>query len=184
MTRPARPERAPQRQVAAQTVRARSPSPGPDRRAQVARGPGTLAPHPYRRSLLYEGQDGRRSSIAALPPYRSPALTSASLERKNREGYDGYQGERVSLPPLVNIERMADGYGPSKVSPTRRASRQYERTEAPTEADIRDRRAMLMEGRRWILGMLDDTTAMIRELDNATLGSSINNNNYGVGPVH
>jgi hypothetical protein len=43
---------------------------------------------------------------------------------------------------------------------------------------------MLMEGRRWILDMLDDTTAMIRELDNATLRPAMNGNSYGVGPVH
>lgn len=120
-----------------------------------------------------------------MPSYRTPALKSATLERQGREGYDGYQAERVSLPPLVNIERMADGYGRSKVSPTRRGSRQYDPSRAPTEADIRNRRAMLMEGRRWILDMLDDTTAMIRELDNAaTMRSAVNGSNYGVGPVH
>jgi hypothetical protein len=119
-----------------------------------------------------------------MPTYRSPALASATAQdRQGREGYDNFGRERVSLPPLMNIERMADGFGP-KVSPTRRASRQYNRTEAPTEADIRDRRAMLMEGRRWILDMLDDTTAMIRELDNATLRPAMNGNSYGVGPVH
>jgi hypothetical protein len=112
-----------------------------------------------------------------MSSYRSPALASATTyERQSREGYDSYPRERVELPPLVSIERMADGYGPSRVSPTRRASRQHERTEAPTEADIRDRRALLIEGRRWILDMLDDTTAMIREIDNATLRPAMNGN--------
>jgi hypothetical protein len=79
---------------------------------------------------------------------------------------------------------MADNYAPPQISPTRRFARQYDRPAAPSEADVRERRAMLMEGRRWILDMLDDTTAMLRELDNATVGPSMVHAKYGAGQVH
>ncbi|KAJ9114750.1 hypothetical protein QFC22_005626 [Naganishia vaughanmartiniae] len=38
-----------------------------------------------------------------------------------------------------------------------------------TEAEIQAKRALLVEGRRWIFSMLDETTAMLRQLDDASL---------------
>lgn len=38
-----------------------------------------------------------------------------------------------------------------------------------TEAEIQQKRALLVEGRKWIFSMLDETTAMLRQLDEASL---------------
>lgn len=38
-----------------------------------------------------------------------------------------------------------------------------------TEAEIQQKRALLVEGRKWIFSMLDETTAMLRQLDDASL---------------
>jgi hypothetical protein len=55
----------------------------------------------------------------------------------------------------------------------RRASihgdRLQERLVGVSEADIQQKRALLVEGRKWIFAMLDETTAMLRQLDEASL---------------
>lgn len=145
-------------------------SPSPPGKAPVPRTGAALASHPYRPNVF---DDSRRRSM----PYRTngmpPGPPSSTMDRFRREDLESMQ----RLPPLSTIERMADGYGQaprlSVHSPDRRMSRFAERpapaSEIPTEAEVRERRTLLVEGRRWILDMLDDTTSMLRQLDNATL---------------
>jgi len=182
--RPAPVERPVQRAVQPRAT-ARSPSSPPQRRVQMIRQTnGQTAGHPYQRPAAYDPSDVRRGSNASIRGYRAAPPSSAHPEGTRRDSYAGYADPRVALPPLSTIERMADNYAPPQISPTRRFARQYDRPAAPSEADVRERRAMLMEGRRWILDMLDDTTAMLRELDNATLGPSMVHAKYGAGQVH
>lgn len=42
-----------------------------------------------------------------------------------------------------------------------------------TEAEIQQKRALLVEGRKWIFSMLDETTAMLRQLDEASLHMNV-----------
>ena len=183
--RPAPIERPAQRAVQPR-VSARTPSPPPQRRVQMIRQTnGHTAGHPYQRPAAYDSNDLRRGSNGSnVRGYRAAPPSSAHVEGARRDSYAGYNDPRVALPPLSTIERMADNYAPPQTSPTRRFARQYDRPSAPSEADVRERRAMLMEGRRWILDMLDDTTAMLRELDNATPGPSMVHAKYGAGQVH
>lgn len=105
---------------------------------------------------------------------------------------------RLALPPLSSIERVSDHYRrdpachikepvslpaapsayrkhlpPHQMSQDRRPLVNGDRSHDPrgiiTEADIQQKRALLVEGRKWIFSMLDETTAMLRQLDEASL---------------
>jgi hypothetical protein len=139
--------------------------------------------HPYHRATAYDPNEQRGSNVS-LRSYRRGPPPSPHHQGPRRGSYAGFTEGRVALPPLSTIERVADSYAPSKLSPTRRLFRQSEPFEPPSEAEVRERRATLMQGRRWILDMLEDTDAMLRHLDNASRGPTMNNAKLVAGQIH
>ncbi len=78
----------------------------------------------------------------------------------------------VSLPPISDLERIAGSYAPyytrhSTTYGERRRSEANRIDGRPliTEEDIRQSRQALLEGRKWILSVLEETNDLLKALD-------------------
>ncbi len=98
--------------------------------------------------------------FAARPLRHSPTMQRNSLDL-------------VSLPPMSDLERIAGSYGPYYPRPNgagfaarRRSDYNNGRRTLVSEEDVREARLTLLEGRRWILSMLDETSELLKALEN------------------
>lgn len=173
-------------------IRRQTPSPNGRPAPYPAR-----SPLPSGRSQAYS--HGSNGLLPAPGNARSNDRPSENTYLERGQQYDnGRQESRnnLTLPPLSSIERVADHYRrdtsyhikepvsipaapsygrqkhlvPPNISQDRRnGDRPHERRGVVTEAEIQQKRALLVEGRKWIFSMLDETTAMLRQLDEASL---------------
>lgn len=87
--------------------------------------------------------------------------------------------QRVTLPPLSSLDRIPDHSShqfasshepqPEPLRYTITTASERDDLVEITEEAIRRKRAALIEGRRWILDMLEDTSAMLRMLDDVNI---------------
>jgi hypothetical protein len=161
---------------------ARSPIPGyqasPYRSNGLLPAPGNArstgdrsADHTY----LERGQqfdNGRHESgnHLTLPPLSSIERVADHYRRDSSYRIK----EPVSLPAAPSAYDRPKHLMPSGMSQDRRApsandDRPQERRGVVTEADIQRKRAQLIEARAGIFLLLDETTAMLRQIDSASL---------------
>jgi hypothetical protein len=80
--------------------------------------------------------------------------------------------DTVTLPPLSDLERIAGTYKPynphtnqTDFATRRRSDQSSGSRTLVSEEDVRQSRITLMEGRRWIWSMLDETNELLKALD-------------------
>ena len=178
-------------------------------RRQTPAPNGRPAPYPAHSPLpngRHQVSPYHQSSNGLLPaPGNSRSNGDNTYLERGQQHDSGHQESRnrLTLPPLSSIERVADHYRrdpayhikepvslpaapsayrqknllPQQMAhdgrPSMNGDRPQERRGIVTEADIQQKRALLVEGRKWIFSMLDETTAMLRQLDEASLHADL-----------
>ncbi|KAJ9096724.1 hypothetical protein QFC21_004994 [Naganishia friedmannii] len=122
----------------------------------------------------------RSKEPVALPAAYSRSGGAAEAGRSHQALQNGGGEDMRRMVPLGSGgERERERYvasGPSSSYATGAPRRHALPANGPTssggivtEAEIQAKRALLVEGRRWIFSMLDETTAMLRQLDDASV---------------
>ncbi|KAJ9091676.1 hypothetical protein QFC20_007587 [Naganishia adeliensis] len=172
---------------------ARSPLPGYSQPSPYSNGPGTSAQpspthngqmngdrlngdHGYPEQRYENGRHHEQGNHLTLPPLSS--IERVADQYRREQPYR--MKEPVSLPaapssfprPRQMLQPLADHRRPTNGAHDPQQGRRNGGG-VVTEAEIQQKRALLVEGRKWIFSMLDGTTAMLRQLDEASLHMTV-----------
>ena len=103
-------------------------------------------------------------------PYQAQASAQPSHPRWYSPTKRSHELDLVSLPPVSELDRIAGSYGayhyrPSNLTFAERRRSDTSRRTLVSEEDVRHVRLALLEGRRWILSMLEETTELLTALE-------------------